>query len=72
MQIIKRIKRMYQLSKKEPEALKKLENLTDEQLDFIPDEGDGNAIFIGEGTQEEFKEMIEEDKGFKNLFGKGL
>lgn len=63
---------MYQLSKKEPEALKKLENLTEEQLAFIPEDGDGKAVFLGEGTQEEYQEQVDEDKGFKHLFGKGL
>lgn len=32
--------------------------------------GDGRAEFFGEGTEAEFKEQEEEDKGFKGIFGK--
>lgn len=33
--------------------------------------GDGKAEFLGEGTEEEFKEQQDGDKGFKNMFGIG-
>lgn len=61
-----RIKRMYELSKKDPKAL---DDLTDEQIEKLPDVGDGGAVFFGEGTEEEFKLMKEEDKGLKGIFG---
>lgn len=64
--MLKRLKRMYELSKKDPESLDKL---TEEQIKSIPDEGDGKAVFFGEGSQEEFKELEKEDKGFKGIFG---
>lgn len=63
--MLKRIKRMIELSKKDPEALKVLENLTEEQLDQIPEAGDGKAVFIGEGTHEEWEDQKKEDEGTK-------
>lgn len=64
--MFKRIKRMYDLSKKDPKALS---NLTDEQIENLPDIGDGKAVFFGEGTEEEFKDLQEADKGLKGIFG---
>ncbi len=63
---------MYDLSKKDPEVLKKLELLSPSQLEAIPKviEGDGKAEFFGEGTSEEYKLMQEKDKGFLGrIFG---
>lgn len=31
--------------------------------------GDGNAVFIGEGSHDDFVEQEKEDKGLKGLFG---
>lgn len=67
--MLKRLKRLIQLSKKDPKALEKLESLTEEQIAIIPEAGDGKAVFIGPGTEEEFKEQEKEDKGLKGLFG---
>lgn len=67
--MLRRFKRMYELSKKDPKAL---QELTDEQIAFLPDEGDGKAEWLGEGTQEEMEEQEREDKGMKNIFGIGL
>jgi len=58
--MFKRLKNLYKLSKKDQKILDKL---TDEQIDLIPDEGDGKAVFFGEGSEEEFKEQELEDKG---------
>lgn len=68
MNIFKRTKRLWKLSKKDPEALEDFMNLSDKQIMDIPDE-DQKAVFLGEGTQEEFKEQQREDKGFKGIFG---
>lgn len=67
--MLKRLKRFWQLSNKDPKALEKLETLTDAQIDLIPVEGDGKAEFIGAGTEEEFKDQQKADKGLKGLFG---
>lgn len=64
--MLKRIKRMYELSKKDPKAL---DELTDEQIASLPGEGDGKAEFFGEGTEAEWKEQEREDKGLKGIFG---
>ena len=65
--MFKKIKRLIALASKDPEALKVLEGLTDEQLKAVPDvsEGDGQAEFFGEGTPEELKELKKEDEGMK-------
>jgi len=55
-----RLKNLYKLSKKDQKVLEKL---TYKQIDLIPDEGDGKAVFFGEGSEEEFKEQELEDKG---------
>lgn len=66
--MLKRIKRLVQLSKKDPKALSVLENLTPEQLSKVPDEGDGKAVFFGDGTEEEFVELQREDSGLKGWY----
>lgn len=67
--MFKRLKRLYQLSQKDPEALKKLEGLSDEQLVVIPEAGDGKAVFFSEGSEQEFKDQEKADKGLKGIFG---
>lgn len=68
--MIKRIKKLIALSKKDPAALKVLEGLTDEQLALVPEEniGDGKAVFIGEGTHDDFLEQEKEDQGMKSWY----
>jgi len=53
----KKIKRLWTLANKDPKALETLEALSDEQIAAIPDAGDGKAVFIGPGTEEEFREL---------------
>jgi len=69
MKLIPRIKRFWQLSNKDPEVLKKFEKLTVEDLQYIPEIGDGKAVFFGEGTDEEKKQQDLEDKGLRGIFG---
>lgn len=63
--MLKRIKRMWQLSKKDPKALAVLENLSEEQLALVPDEeiGDGKAVFFGEPTDKDYEEFKREEEG---------
>lgn len=63
--MIKKLKRLYELSKKDPEALRVLENLTEEQLAIVPDEGDGKAVFFSEPSEEDYKEFKKEEEGMK-------
>jgi len=67
--MFKRLKRLYQLSKKDPKVIEKLEGLSEEQMAIIPDEVDGKAEFLGSGTEQEFKDQQKEDKGLKGIFG---
>lgn len=60
--MFKRIKRLIKLSSKDPKAL---EALTEEQIDSIPEAGDGNAEFFGEGTEEEFLDQERAEVGLK-------
>lgn len=67
MKILKRLKRLIVLTKKDPKALEILENLSNEQLAIVPEAelGDGGAVFIGEGTHDEFVEFEKEEAGMK-------
>lgn len=62
MNVLKRIKRAWQLSQKRPELL---ESITDEEIKALPNEGDGKAEFLGSGTIEEWEELKREDAGMK-------
>lgn len=65
LKLLKRIKRLVELTKKDPKALEVLEGLTEEQLAIVPEAGDGNAVFISEGTREEYKEFEKDEAGMK-------
>lgn len=69
--MFKRLKRLYQLTKKDPKALEQLYKITEDQLKLIPYEieADGKAEFLGAGTEQEFKEQEKADKGLKGIFG---
>lgn len=58
--MLNRFKRAWKLSKKD---MKVLENLTPEQINEIPEAGNGKAVFFGEGTEEEYDELQKKDSG---------
>ena len=60
--MFQRIKRLIKLSKKDPKVI---EALTEQQIDNIPETGDGKAVFFSQGTLEEYKELQKEDSGLK-------
>jgi len=64
--MFQRIKRIYKLSTKDSKVL---DSLTDEQIEALPEAGDGQAVFFGEGTEEELKEQENKDKGLLGIFG---
>ena len=68
--MFKRIRRLYELSKKDPEILDKYATLTPEELADIPDvsKGDGKAVFFGEGSQDEFLEQERKDQGLAGWY----
>lgn len=59
---------MWDLSRKDQRVLKELEHLTEAEVEAIPEAGDGNAVFMGEGTHEEYEEMVKEDKGLSGWY----
>lgn len=71
MNLIKRLKRTWKLAKKDEKSLEDFMKLTDKQIMDLPDE-DQKVVFLGQGTEEEYNDMLEEDKGLKHIFGKGL
>lgn len=64
MNILKRTKRMWELANKDTKAL---EELTQEQVDGLPDD-DQQAVFLGEGTHDEWLKQERADKGLTNIF----
>ena len=68
--MFKRIRRLWTLSRKDPEILEKYAELTPEEIKQIPDasKGDGKAVFFGEGTTDEFIEQERADKGLKGWY----
>lgn len=66
--MLKRIKRLWQLAKKDKASIDEFMKLTDKELMELPDE-ETKAVFISQGTNEEFKEFENEKKGIKGIFG---
>lgn len=66
--MLKRIKRLWKLTNKDEKALKQLEELSDEQIDLIPDENYEDGVFFGEGTQEEYDQLEKEDSGMSGWY----
>jgi len=64
--MLKRIKRLWKLSKKDPKAL---DALTGKDIEKLPNVGNGKGVFISEGTEKDYDDMIKEEKGFKGIFG---
>lgn len=64
--MLKRLNKLWRLSKKDPKAI---EAITEGQIDQLPDAGDGGAVFFGEGSPDEWKEESRDRKGLKGLFG---
>ena len=61
--MLNRIKRLWQLSKKDP---KQVDELFDKKvIESIPELGDGKATFIPEATEEDYEEFKKEEEGTK-------
>lgn len=63
--MFQRIKRIVELSKKDPIIL---DSILKEQIDQLPEVGDGNAVFISQGTEQEYEEFQQEEKGMKGWY----
>lgn len=59
--MINRFKKLWKLSKD-------IESLTNERIDGLPDEGDGKAIFFGEGSSDEFSDLQKEENGLAEWY----
>ena len=56
---LKQLKRLWKLTNKDPEYLKAIEFLSEDDIKNIPDKkGNGNAIFIPEMNDEERNEYL--------------
>ena len=68
--MFKRLKRLYELSKKDSEVLDVYDTLTPEEIKDIPDasKGDGKAVFLGEGSSEDFLDQERKDKGLAGWY----
>jgi hypothetical protein len=64
----KQLKRLWQLARKDKVAMEEFMKLSDKDMMDIPNE-DEKVVFIGQGTQEEFKDFENEQKGIKGIFG---
>ena len=63
--MIKRLKKLWKLSRKNS---KDIESLTNEQIDDISDEGDGKAVYFGEGSSDEFSDLQKEENGMAGWY----
>ena len=62
--MINRIKKLWSLSRRDPEELDKLLELPDSVID----EGDGKAVFFSEGTPEDYQEFLKEQEGIDKWY----
>ena len=68
MNLINKIKRLWKLSGKDQQSLEDFMKLSDKEIMDLPDE-DTKAVFISEGSAEEYKDYQNEQKGIKGIFG---
>lgn len=68
MNLINKIKRLWQLAGKDKDSLEEFMKLSDSEIIDLPDE-ETKAVFISEGNSEEFKDFENEQKGIKGIFG---
>ena len=69
MNLVKKIKRLWKLSSKDPKTLQGFMQLSDKEIMELPDE-EQKAVFISEGSAKEYKDFENEKKfGIKKLFG---
>lgn len=59
--MLNRLKRLWKLSKKDT---KLIDSIPENVIDYLPDE-ESKAVFIGQGTNEEFEDLKREESGLK-------
>ena len=65
---IKQLRRLWTLAKKDETMMNEFMKLSSKEIMELPNE-DTKAVFISEGSQKEFKEFENEQKGIKGIFG---
>lgn len=65
-----RLKQLWKLSNKDPKALEKLLAISREEVELIPEQGDGKAVLLTEGTQEDYDEFNKERTGWDKFYEK--
>ena len=65
---IKQLRRLWTLAKKDETVMDEFMKLSSKEIMELPDE-ETKAIFISQGSNEEFKEYENEQKGIKGIFG---
>lgn len=68
MNLVKRLKRLWSLAKKDKDTLEEFLKLSDKEIMNLPDENE-KVEFIGMGTNDEYKDFQDEQKGLKGIFG---
>lgn len=66
--MLNRIRQLWRLSNKEPEAIEKLLAISRDEVELIPDLGDGRAEFMTDGNQEEYDEFNKERTGWNKFY----
>lgn len=69
---LKTIKRLWDLSSKDPEYLKAIEGLSKEDIENIPDRGNGGAVFIPMMSPTERDEYIKNQEPVWKKFNERL
>lgn len=72
IQRIKRLKRLWDLSNKDPEYLKAIETLTKEDIEAIPEKGNGKAQFIPMMTATQRDEYLKNQQPVWRKFNERL
>lgn len=66
--MIKKIKRLWQLSKKKPEEIDVLLSLKDKEIELLEDEEKGKAVFFSEATDEDYEQFLKEESGLSKFY----
>lgn len=68
MNLLKRAKRIWDISRKDKNSLEEFMRLKDSEIMDLPDE-ETKATFFDRGFEKEHKELNNQDKGLKGIFG---
>lgn len=69
---IKQLKKIWTLTSKDPEYLKTIEELSDKEINSIPNAGNGKAVFIPLMSEDERDKYLRDQDPFWNKVYKKL